>query len=406
MPLNLSVNNFMKETFSTFSYNTIDDVIKEVKPECYMATVDLQDAYCSVPIHASDRAHFGLRWDFGTGPTYLVDNFLCFGSKCSAFIFNRLTDAISRFMKRKGFCCFNYLDDFIIIGSSYEETCNAQRTLMQVLRKLGFYISWKKVISPTQYCRFLGIDIDAASQQLLLPDDKLAKLHREISFWEKKSTATNLQMQRLCGILNFCCKVIRGGRVYMYHMIQLLRLFKGQRRITLHCSFFDDLSWWSNFANNFNGCADFFNPEKDYINLYTDACLYGLAAICRNDFYQAKIVPYDNEVVRYHAIPNNAYVLYVPEGHAANINVLELIAILIALDRWSDIMRNCRIICHCDNLQVFYNLAKDKTKNPVLNACLRNIFWNCVKNNIYVSPPYIPSSCNRDADYLSRAIYF
>ena len=227
MPLNLSVNNF-----STFSYNTIDDVIKEVKPECYMATVHLQDAYRSVPIHASDRAHFGLRWDFGTGPTYLVDNFLCFGSKCSAFIFNHLTDAISRFMKRKGFCCFNYLDDFIIIGSSYEETCNAQRTLMQVLRKLGFYISWKKVISPTQYCRFLGIDIDAASQRLLLPDDKLAKLHREISFWEKKSTATKLQMQRLCGILNFCCKVIRGGRVYMYHMIQLLRLFKGQRRIT------------------------------------------------------------------------------------------------------------------------------------------------------------------------------
>ena len=168
-----SVNNHMYQTFSKFSYNTIDDAIKYVTPDSYMATVDLQDAYRSVPISPLDRTHFGLKWDFGQGPVYLADNFLCFGSKCSAFIFNRLTDAVARFMTKKGYLCFNYLDDFIIISPSFGECCSAQQFLISTLRLLGFYISWRKVESPSKYCRYLGIDIDAANQLLYLPPDKL-----------------------------------------------------------------------------------------------------------------------------------------------------------------------------------------------------------------------------------------
>ena len=111
-PVKTSVNNYMKDTFSTFKFNTIDDIITDVHPNCYMATVDLQDAYHSVPIHPEDRTHFGLRWNFGDGNIYLTDNFLCFGSRCSAFIFNRLTDSVSRFMNINGYTCYNYLDDF------------------------------------------------------------------------------------------------------------------------------------------------------------------------------------------------------------------------------------------------------------------------------------------------------
>ena len=107
-PKNISVNNYMHQTFSSFAFNTIDTVIQEVTPKSYMATVDLQDAYRSVPIYAGDRKHFGLCWNIEGSPTYLTDNFLCFGSRCSAFIFNRLTDAVSRYMSKNGFICFNY----------------------------------------------------------------------------------------------------------------------------------------------------------------------------------------------------------------------------------------------------------------------------------------------------------
>ena len=406
MPDKRSVNNFMKKTFSSFSFDTIDDVVTKVKPGDFMATIDLQDAYRSVPIHPDDRTHFGLRWDFGFGPTYLTDNFLCFGSKCSAFIFNRLTDAVTRFMRRSGYTCFNYLDDFIIIASSYSDATLAQNVLISTLRKLGFYISWRKLTSPTQHCRFLGIDINSIEQRLILPPDKVKKFHDELKFWRYKKSSTKYQMQRLCGILNFCCKVIRGGRIYMFHMIQLLKLFANRNLIILPATFHDDIAWWSTFAESFNGYADYFDPVQNSVELYTDACLYGLAAICQNDFYQARLCACDSDDIYYQSVSDNAYVVFVPKEHVANINVLELVAILLALIRWEPILDNCRVMAYCDNLQVCFNLAKDKTKNALSNHCLRNIFWLCVRNNIYISPVYIPSCFNVDADYLSRSINF
>ena len=405
-PKHHSVNNYMKDTFSTFSFNTLDDAINDVKNNSYMATIDLQDAYRSVPIHPIDRKHFGLSWDFGNGPVYLVDNFLCFGSKCSAFIFNRLTDAVSRFMQYQGYVCYNYLDDFILIADSFEEAKQAQLLLIKTLREIGFYISWKKVTSPSRYCRFLGIGIDSINCQLILPDDKLVKLHAELSFWNNRKSATKHQMQRLCGVLNCCCKVVRGGRVFMFHMIQLLKRFNNCSRIALPSSFFDDMLWWGKFAETFNGYADFFDIQENSVEIYTDACLHGLAAICEEDFYQARVCSTSDEVISFYKNSLHSYEILIPEPHSVNINVLELAAVYLALLRWSYKLTNCRVILYCDNLQVCYNLARDKTRNALSNVCLREIFWICVSNNIYISPVYTPSSANVDADYLSRAIFY
>ena len=323
---------------------------------------------------------------------------------CSAFIFNRLTDAVARYMKLKGYVCYNYLDDFIVIGKTYGETCTAKNFLIATLRKLGFSMSWKRLISPTQRCRYLGIDIDSVNKQLILPPEKMDKLHAELKFWYNKKTSTKLQMQRLCGVLNFCCKIVRGGRVYMFNMIKLLKLFNNRRRIELPPSFHEDLDWWLCFAKRFNGAADFFDPGINSVEIYTNACLYGLAAICGNDFYQAIIRASDDEFIDCYPLSNYTYAVNIPVDHVANINVLEIIAVWLALVRWKEQLRNCRVLCYCDNLQVCFNLAKDKTVNPLSNQCLRNIFWLCVDHNIYISPVYIPSKHNIDADYLSLCL--
>ena len=120
----------------------------------------------------------------------------------------------------------------------------------------------------------------------------------------------------------------------MFHMIQLLKLFNNQRRITLPLAFHEDIAWWSTFATIFNGYADFFNPVMSSVELVTDACLVGLAAICDNDFYQAKILPCDDDVIYYDIVSPHTNRVYVPIEHAAKINVLELIAIMLALLHW------------------------------------------------------------------------
>ena len=83
--------------------------------------------------------------------------------------------------------------------------------------------------------------------------------------------------------------------------------------------------------------------------------------------------------------------------------MLELVAIMIALQRWNHNFINSRVLINRDNLQVRYMLYKDRSMNSFANECLKSIFWNCVAMNMYLSPCYIPSSDNYVADILSRS---
>ena len=49
--------------------------------------------------------------------------------------------------------------------------------LLQFLQDLGFQISWRKVIEPTQQLVFLGVELDTGKREMALPLDKLEELH-------------------------------------------------------------------------------------------------------------------------------------------------------------------------------------------------------------------------------------
>ena len=64
-------------------------------------------------------------------------------------------------MAKRGFdTIIVYLDDFLIVGETKEVCQLAFDTLITLLQHLGFEISWRKVIRPTQKLVFLGIEID------------------------------------------------------------------------------------------------------------------------------------------------------------------------------------------------------------------------------------------------------
>ena len=163
--------------------------------------------------------------------------------------------------------------------------------------------------------------IDSVKQKVYLPEDKLHKLDKELNFWCKKKTATLKQMQILCGTLNYCCKVIRGGRIYMHHMIELLKLFNHTDRITLPLSFHDDLSWWITYSNLFNGTADFLNPLNSTEEIFTDACLDGVGGIYKNDYYQGLIIPSGDKTLSITPIGHHNYTIFSCRSNNAKISM-------------------------------------------------------------------------------------
>lgn len=214
-PIGISVNNFMTTTWEEFSFESIDNVTRSLCKGDFIATVDITSAYRSVTIRPEHWKYMGLRWKINGQDTLLNDTRLCFGQKCAPFIFSALSSFVVRCMHRRGFVrTFCYLDDFVLIGESFEACQRAQLTLINLLGELGFLVNWAKCSSPAKECVYLGISIDTEEMTVSLPQKKMEKLRKEIRFFENKSRASKKQLQRLAGVLGHCARVIRGGRLF------------------------------------------------------------------------------------------------------------------------------------------------------------------------------------------------
>ena len=73
MPEGLGVNSYVP-SLDKLHFQTIDDAIKLVDHNYYLAKIDLRYAYRSVPIHPSNYPATGLKWTFSGDslPTYKI----------------------------------------------------------------------------------------------------------------------------------------------------------------------------------------------------------------------------------------------------------------------------------------------------------------------------------------------
>ena len=148
-PTGSSLNSYM--SLESFKFDTVDTAISLLSKDFYQCKLDLRHGYRSVPIHPDDYPLCGLKWYFdgSAHPTYLMDTRLCFGAAKAPQIFQRLTSAITRMMRRRGYsACICYLDDFYMCAASYEDAMAAYECLQELLTSLGFRINRKKSVPP------------------------------------------------------------------------------------------------------------------------------------------------------------------------------------------------------------------------------------------------------------------
>ena len=273
--------------------------------------------------------------------------------------------------------------------------------LISLLGELGFAAAWKKCTSPSTCVRYLGILIDSENMTISLPQDKLQKLKMELEYFDNRTRAAKHQIQRLCGIIAHCAKVVRGGRTFSRRIINLLSgLKEGNPRIRITEEFRLDIQWWKSFAEQFNGKEVIIRHNNGLGHCFaTDSCLKGYGLISNGDwqagYFNSTIYPSDfDSCDKNHLHWQN---IDVPED--TNINFLELVPSLL---RFSDMWKDSHVLCLSDNTQVVYMLRKGHSVNKDCMVLLRRIFWLCAINNIYITPQHIPGEANVIPDQLSR----
>lgn len=411
-PLGYSINNYMDRTAQEFKYHTVDQVQNMLFPQCYSCTIDIAAAYRTVSINPEHRQVQGIRWVCNSDEVFLLDTRLCFGIKSAPFIFNQLSVFVTRCMMRRGFnCVLNYLDDFLCIGTTFEDCQHVQSVFIHLLHYLGFQVSWKKCSTPSRVTRYLGIDFDSEKMQLHVPPDKLDKLIHEIDYFQEKTRATCRQLQRLCGILSYCSRVIRGGRIFSHRVVSLLKNIGTRKRIHLTPCFKADLLWWRSFCNIFNGSASIVKYNfGEGPTITTDSSLagYGLyiSAGMYSDWqagwFETDSVPGDTAGLNpdHEHWKNVRKPLVVPRDD--NINLLELIPVWLSVVRFAPRFRDCHIVLQTDNTQVISMVNCGKSSNISCMCLIREIFWLCILYNVYLTARYVPGCNNYVADSLSR----
>ena len=238
-------------------------------------------------------------------------------------------------MKARGFeRCFRYLDDFLVMADTKPECQRAVSTLTELLCYLRFEIATERIIAPAMSVKYLGLIIDSAAMELLLPQDKLDRLCSLVGSFAsiQKVTATRHELDSLCGVISHASKVVRGGHTFSRRLINLTNSIAGKHPIiTLPDWFKSDLQWWLNFCEGFNGKAPIIDTRclLPY-PVETDSSMSGFDCVWKGDF---AVGSWSKEATVHADI-------YVSENHWASgpefvrddpdINLLELWPILVS----------------------------------------------------------------------------
>ncbi len=402
-PRGSSVNRATDTVAPSFKYKSVDNVVEVLELGDFLSSIDIKDAYRAVHIHPSSRPFQGIKWEFTEGvTTYMVDNRMCMGLSSSPYIFTRISNFVVRCARREGINrVINYLDDFCIVSGDEDTARTQQIRLVRILRRLGFFISFKKLQSPAKKLRFLGIYIDSITLELSLPEDKLMKLREILRGFNNKVKARKRELEKLGGLLAHCSKVIRGGRTFCRRIYDVIAKLKEPYHFArLNKGFREDIAWWVDFAAKFNGKAGMLGRFSPTMAIYSDASSWGMAATHKDDWLVGSFNSQDNVRLRDYA--GHHFVEPSRELAKSHINIQEMGAVYAGALRWGHRLQGASVIFITDSAVVEAALNSGRSRSPAIMFFIRRLFWLSIEFNFCFISTYINTKVNVTCDALSR----
>ena len=146
-----------------FKMDTADKVIKLVRQNCFMCTVDIKDAYYSVGISESCQKYLKFKYQDKLFKFLALPNGLCSGPRK----FTKLSKPALAFLRKRGFIVSAYIDDITIIDESYDACINGTVETIKLLDFLGFVIHPKKYnFVPFLCVTYLGFTINSETMNV------------------------------------------------------------------------------------------------------------------------------------------------------------------------------------------------------------------------------------------------
>ena len=402
---NLSVNGNTPKELCSVQYPDFNRAIQLCINEgkhCFCSKSDWRSAFRHFPILKRFWNYLVMKaWDPVTRQWfYFVDKCMPFGSSISCAHFQAFSNAISHIMTTKtGKENINYLDDFLFIAF-LRWLCNAQTEMfLDLCDQIRFPVSMDKTFWASTIVTFLGMLIDTDKQLIMIPKTKINKALAQINamLHARRRRTTVLKIQKLCGLLNFLCRAIVPGRLFLmrlYHSLSNVqrKQLKPHHHLQVSDKMTLNLELWKPFLGNPQiYCRPFIDlnagDDAEILDWYTDA------AKCFGKGYGGH-----HRTHWFHGLWDKQFL----EQNDPSIEFLELYAVVVGIILWLNLYPNRRILLFCDNESVVYMINKQSSKCKNCMMLIRIITLQSLICNTRVYAQHVSTRLNGRADVLSR----
>ena len=186
-----------------------------ITPGCYLASLDIRDAFYSVPIFYKHKSLLKFSW---RGIAYQFEVML--NEYVDAMrIFTKILKPVFANLRERGHSSVIYVDDSLLKGDSYQECLENIVATNKLLEGLGFYVHYgKSVLSPTQRIVFLGFEIDTVNMTVSLTAEKKQKIKDYCNKLLNKTEITIREVAKLLGNIAASFEGVEHGRLYFRNL--------------------------------------------------------------------------------------------------------------------------------------------------------------------------------------------
>ena len=341
--------------------------------------IDISRAFRNIRVDPGDAIKLGMQFE----GKYYLDRSLVFGAINSTAISPRVTDAIRKILAHRGVRVWNYIDD--IFACVEADAADAAFTELQgLIMNLGLSINPDKVVTPSDLMVCMGIEVNATTKTVRIPQEKLSQVLEECQKFHGRTRVSRQVLQSLLGRLLYVAKVVVPARAFLNRMLSYLRL---QHRPIIHLgeAFVKDLNWFTSLVQAYNQSPSFDMIEQGLVeHVFVDASLLGLGGCWGKMAYFDKIpgsVKRDRGIVHF-----------------------EMFNVYVAIRHWVNKLQGCRVCVNSDNMAVVQIVNLYRTSDPFLGMCIRNILWVAARYNLHIGAAHVPGVDNKIADALSRLL--
>ena len=362
-----------------FKMDSLDSCLNLMEDNCFMASIDLADAYHSIPMYTSHTKF--LKFEVkGQLYKYLV---LPQGYRDSPRIFTKITKPLIAHLHERGILCSIYIDDLYVQGSTFEECKTNVTYAVKILESVGFDISPKSRLTPHQNIEHLGFLLNSKTMTVSLGISK--RDHVKLLIQQLlSSNITVRDLAQVIGTLVASFPAVEYGRLF-YRQLEMLKTqtlrnaFNYDKQILLTQEARDELRWWT--VEGIYSSRPLVR-ENPCMLIRTDASSFAWGAEMNGEV---------------------SHGMWSDKEKDLHINVLELQAALLGIQSLCHKLRHCHLRIELDNTTaVAYINNMGGTHSVACNAITKTLLLWCKARGIWLSACHIPGKDNTVADSYSR----